>query len=106
VLFVDLVAGQALARLGRRDEALGALRSAVAIADDLIGPPARWQSRAALGDDAYDLGDDETAAAAFSEAARLVDDFVATLAPEHAAVVRDAEPVSHIFSRAGRSAVG
>jgi class 3 adenylate cyclase/tetratricopeptide (TPR) repeat protein len=98
--------GQALARLGRRDEALGALRSAVAIADDLIGPPARWQSRAALGDDAYDLGDDETAAAAFSEAARLVDDFVATLVPEHAAVVRDAEPVSHIFSRAGRSAVG
>jgi tetratricopeptide (TPR) repeat protein len=97
--------GQALARLRRRDDALAALRSAVAIADDLIGPPGRWQARAALGDEAYALGDDETAADAFSEAARLVNGFVGTLARERAAAVLEAEPVAHILSRTGSSAV-
>jgi tetratricopeptide (TPR) repeat protein len=95
--------GQALAGLRRRDEALTALRSAVAIADELIGPPARWQARAALGEAAYQFGDDDSAAAAFAEAADLVDGFVATLAPERAAAVLDAEPVLHIRSQAGRS---
>jgi class 3 adenylate cyclase/tetratricopeptide (TPR) repeat protein len=94
--------GQALCRLRRRDEALAALRSAVTIADDLVGPPARWQARAALGDGAYELGDDETAEVAFAEAADLVDAFMARLAPERAAVVAAAEPVAHIRSRAGR----
>jgi tetratricopeptide (TPR) repeat protein len=94
--------GQALAQLARRDEALAALGSAVTIADELIGPPARWQARAALGAAAYDLGDDETAATAFSEAADLVGGFVERLAPEHAAAVLRAEPVSHCLARAGR----
>jgi tetratricopeptide (TPR) repeat protein len=93
--------GQAHARLGRREEALAALRGGVTIADELIGPPARWQARAALGDAAYDLGDDETAAVAFAEAADLVDAFVGTLAPERAAAVLGAEPVAHLRSRAG-----
>jgi tetratricopeptide (TPR) repeat protein len=97
--------GQALSCLRRRDESLAALRSSVAIADELVGPPARWQARAALGGEAYVLGDDETAAAAFSEAARLVNGFAATLAPERAAVLLHAEPVVHILSRAGSSAV-
>ena len=95
--------GQALCRLRRRDEALASLRSAVAIADELIGPPARWQARAALGNAAYELGDDDTAAAAFTEAGNLVDAFAATLAPERSAVLLAAEPTSHILSRAGRS---
>jgi class 3 adenylate cyclase/tetratricopeptide (TPR) repeat protein len=94
--------GQALTRLGRRDDALAALRSGVTIADELIGPPARWQARAALGDAAYELGDDETAATAFSEAAQLVEGFAATLAPERAAAVLGAEPVASLRSRAGR----
>jgi hypothetical protein len=94
--------GQAAARLRRRDEGLGALRSAVTIADELIGPPGRWQARAALGEAAYDLGDDETAAAAFTEAAGIVHDFVSTLAPDRADVLLHAEPVSQILSRAGR----
>jgi tetratricopeptide (TPR) repeat protein len=93
--------GQALARLGRRDEAVATLRSAVSIADELINPPGRWAARAALGDAAYGFGDDETAQAAFTEAARLVTDFVATLAPERAAAVLGAEPVSNILARAG-----
>ena len=94
--------GRALTQLGRRDDALAALRSGVAIADELVGPPARWQARAALGDAAYELGDDETADAAFAEAAQLVDGFVETLAPERAAAVLAAEPVSDLRSRAGR----
>jgi class 3 adenylate cyclase/tetratricopeptide (TPR) repeat protein len=94
--------GQALARLRRRDEALAALRSAVAIADELVGAPARWQARGALGDVAYEVGDDETAEAAFTEAAVLVGEFAATLARERAAAVLGAEPVSHILSRAGK----
>jgi tetratricopeptide (TPR) repeat protein len=94
--------GQALARLRRRDDALAALRSGVTIADELVGPPARWQARAALGNAAYELGDDETADAAFAEAAQLVDGFVDTLAPERAAAVLAAEPVSALRSRAGR----
>jgi tetratricopeptide (TPR) repeat protein len=94
--------GQALTRLGRRDDALAALRAAVVIADELVGPPARWQARAALADAAYELGDDETAAVASSEAAQLVDGFAATLAPERAAAVLNAEPLSGLLARAGR----
>jgi tetratricopeptide (TPR) repeat protein len=96
-----MLLGQALARLGRRDEALASLRSAVTIADELIGPPARWEARTALGDAAYDLGDDQTATASFTEAASLVNDFVATLAPERAAGVLAADSVSRMFSRIG-----
>jgi class 3 adenylate cyclase/tetratricopeptide (TPR) repeat protein len=95
--------GQALARLRRKNEALEALRSALTIADDLVGPPARWQARAALGKAAYDFGDDETAEAAFTEAADLVEGFVATLAPERAAAVLGAEPVVHVLQRGSRS---
>jgi tetratricopeptide (TPR) repeat protein len=67
--------GQALARLRRREEAFEALRSAVEIADDLVGAPARWHARAALGEASYTLGDDETAVAAYDEAASLVESF-------------------------------
>jgi tetratricopeptide (TPR) repeat protein len=95
--------GQALGRLGRRDEAFAALRSAVDVADDLVGPPARWNARAALGGVAYSLGDDEAAAGAYAEAADLVEAFVPTLAPERAASVLAAAPVTEILSAAGRT---
>jgi class 3 adenylate cyclase/tetratricopeptide (TPR) repeat protein len=94
--------GQALARLGRRDEAFDALRSAVAIADDLVGQPARWHARGALGEVAYAVGDDENAAAAYDEAAGLVESFVAALAPERKAQLLTAAPVDEILSLAGR----
>jgi tetratricopeptide (TPR) repeat protein len=97
--------GHALGRLGRRDEAFEALRSAVDIADDLIGPPARWNARAALGAVAYALGDDDVAATAYGEAADLVQAFVPTLAPERAASVLAAQPVTEILSAAGRTSV-
>jgi predicted ATPase len=77
--------GQALAKLGRRDESLSALRRAVAIADDLVGQPGRWSARTGLGAAAYALGDDDTAATAYGEAAALIREFAATLAPDRAA---------------------
>ena len=95
--------GQALARLRPDAEALKALRSATVIADELVGPPARWQARAALGEVSYVLGDDDTAAIAFDEAARLVESFTATLAAERASIVLAAPPVAHILSAAGRN---
>jgi class 3 adenylate cyclase/tetratricopeptide (TPR) repeat protein len=97
--------GQALARLDRRDDAIAAMRSAVAVSDDLIGPPGRWQARAALGDVSYTLGDDDSAATAYSEAAELVDGFTATLAPQRVASVRSSPTVTEIMSRVGRSTV-
>jgi class 3 adenylate cyclase/tetratricopeptide (TPR) repeat protein len=93
--------GQALARLGRREEAFDALRSAVGIADDLVGPPARWDARAALGKTAYALGDDDVAAAAYGEAAGLVESFAATLAPERSQHLLAAPAVADIMSLAG-----
>jgi tetratricopeptide (TPR) repeat protein len=93
--------GEALARLGERDEALAELTRAAAIADELVGQPLRWETRAALGRTAYALGDDDQAAVAYGEAGRLVDDFVATLAPERAAMLAAAPLVEEI-----RAAVG
>jgi tetratricopeptide (TPR) repeat protein len=97
--------GHALGRLGRRDDALAALRSAVEIADDLVGAPARWSSRSALGEVAYAIGEDDTAASAYSEAADLVEAFVPTLAPERAASVLAAAPVTEILTAAGRAPI-
>ncbi len=94
--------GQALARLGRRDEAFEALRSAVEIADELVGPPARWHARAALGEVSYALGDDDTAAAAYDEAARLVESFAGSLTPERAERLVAAPAIEEILSQAGR----
>jgi tetratricopeptide (TPR) repeat protein len=94
--------GHALARIGRRDEALSALRDAVVIADALIGSPARWHAQAALGQVAHSLGDDETAGAAYAEATQLIEAFAATLAPERAAGLLAAPAIDEILSLAGR----
>ena len=95
--------GRVLARVGRDEEALGALRQAVAIADELVGPPARWDAQAALGQVAYSLGDDETARDAYGEAGRLIESFAGTLAPERAERLLTAPTVDEILSLAGRS---
>ena len=39
------ILGEALAKIGLADEALGELQAAVVIADGLVGPPARWDAR-------------------------------------------------------------
>ncbi len=91
--------GEALARVGRRDEALVSLRRAAEIADELVGPPARWHARAALGAAAYSLGDDETASAASTEASELIRAFAATLAPSRAERFLAAPEVREILDR-------
>jgi tetratricopeptide (TPR) repeat protein len=90
--------GLALARLGRGEEALDALRAAARIADDLVGQPARWHARAGLGRVAYELGEDDEAAATYTEAARIVDEFAAALTPQHAATLAAAPEVTEIRS--------
>jgi tetratricopeptide (TPR) repeat protein len=90
--------GEALARLRRGEDALDALRSAVRIADDLVGHPGRWDARAALGRVAYALGKDDEAARAYREAAAIVDEFTAQLAPERAAVLAKSPVVAEIRS--------
>jgi class 3 adenylate cyclase/tetratricopeptide (TPR) repeat protein len=95
--------GRALQRLGRSDEALAALRSAVEVADLLVGPPARWQARAALGEVAHLQADDDLAASAYGEAADLVEQFAATLAPQRSATLLAAPEVGEILTAARRS---
>jgi predicted ATPase/class 3 adenylate cyclase len=90
--------GEALVRIGRRDDGLQALRSAVTIADAIVSPPARWHARAALGRVAYAVGHDDQASAAYKEAGELVDAFSATLAPERAATLAAAPLVNEIRS--------
>jgi hypothetical protein len=72
------------------------------MADDLVGEPARWHARGALGEVSYALGDDETAAAAYDEAASLVESFAGALAPERKARLLAAAPIDEILSLAGR----
>jgi class 3 adenylate cyclase/tetratricopeptide (TPR) repeat protein len=95
--------GQALAKLGRADDALQSLRAAVVIADDLVGQPARWHAQAALGAVSYALGDDDVAAAAYAEAGDLIESFADTLAPSRSAGLLAAPVISQILSQAGRT---
>ncbi len=95
------ILGEALGRLERKDEALRALQSAVAIADDLIGAPGRWRARAALARVANVLGDDDAAAVAYGEAGRLIETFAETLAPQRKAKFLAAPAISEILSLAG-----
>jgi tetratricopeptide (TPR) repeat protein len=97
------VLGRALALLGRREEAFESLRSAVTIADELVGPPGRWHARAALAQAAQTVGDDDTAATVYADAAGLVESFAATLAPERAARLLAAPAVAEILAVAGRA---
>jgi tetratricopeptide (TPR) repeat protein len=90
--------GAALVRLGRRDEGLAALRSAVEIADRIVSPYARWNARAVLGRVAYELGQDDEARSAYDEAATIVDEFAAALAPERAATLAQSPVVIEIRS--------
>jgi tetratricopeptide (TPR) repeat protein len=92
--------GQGLAKLGRGDDALQSLRAAVAIADDLVGPPARWHAQAALGAVSYALGDDDAAAAAYTEARDLIESFAGTLAPARSARLLAAPAIREILSLA------
>jgi len=96
------ILGEALARAGRHEDAIRELHAAVAVSDELINPPGRWNARAALGRAAYALGDDDRAAQAYGEAAALVETFAPTLAEERARRLLRAPSISEIMSLAGR----
>jgi class 3 adenylate cyclase/tetratricopeptide (TPR) repeat protein len=99
------VLGQALAKLGQREQAIASLGSAVAFSDELINPPARWQARATLGRVLHAFGDDDGAAAAYGEAGDLLEAFLTTLAPERATHLMSAPVVEEIVSLTGRRPV-
>jgi class 3 adenylate cyclase/tetratricopeptide (TPR) repeat protein len=89
--------GLALARLGRGEEAVAELRTAVGIADDLVNPTGCWRSRAALAQGLRESGDEEGAARATIEAREILAAFASSLAPERAASLLGAPPVREIL---------
>ena len=95
--------GEALGQLGRRDEALAALRAAVAVTDELIGQPGRWRAREALGRVSHLLGEDDVAAAAYAEAGDLIESFADALAPTRSARFLTTPVISEILSLTGRT---
>jgi tetratricopeptide (TPR) repeat protein len=97
--------GEALTALGRRKEATAELRNAVALADELVNPPARWQALAALARTLYTFGEDEGAEAAFNTAGELIRSFAETLAPPRAQHLLDAGPIREILSATPRAAL-
>jgi tetratricopeptide (TPR) repeat protein len=90
--------GHALARMGRHDEGLAALRTAVQITDRIVSPFARWNARVALGRAAYTVGEDDDAAAAYGEAREIVDAFAASLSPHRAQTLASSPVVQEIRS--------
>jgi class 3 adenylate cyclase/tetratricopeptide (TPR) repeat protein len=97
------ILGEALGQLGRRDEALAALRTAVALTDELIGQPGRWRAREALARVAHLLGEDDAASAAYGEAEELIESFAGTLAPARSARFLTTPAIDGILSLAGRT---
>jgi class 3 adenylate cyclase/tetratricopeptide (TPR) repeat protein len=89
--------GRALVALGRTEEGLEELRSAVEMADRLVNPAGRWRPRTALADGLRVIGDDAGATAAATEAAEIVTAFAATLAPGRAASLLHAPPVRELL---------
>ena len=88
--------GRALVALGRAEEGVAELQRAVGIADLLVNPPGRWQSRAALARCLEATGDDAGADAAAREAREIVTSFAATLAPQRATTLLGAPAVSEL----------
>ena len=76
--------GHALLLLDRSAEGLTELRAAVTIADELVNPVGRWQSRASLAAGLRATGDEEAAAATATDAGRILTNFASTLAPARA----------------------
>ncbi|CAN5359091.1 hypothetical protein BH20ACT24_BH20ACT24_20140 [soil metagenome] len=82
-------------------DAVAELRTAVACADELGSPPARWGIRAALGEALYAVRDDDGAGRAFGEAAGVIRDVAHGLAAERAKQLLAAPQVAEIMT-AGR----
>jgi len=94
------IMGDALFELGRADEGIVELETAVAESDALGTPSARWQQRTALGRIRYATGDDDGAARAYGEAAEIIRTYAEALSPEHAEAFLSAEPVREVVKSA------
>jgi class 3 adenylate cyclase/tetratricopeptide (TPR) repeat protein len=93
--------GRALTAQGLADEAAAELRSAIEIADELGSPLLRWQTRAALAaalSRKPNGGDPEVP---LQEAAKIIREVAASLAPERAKGYRAAAPVVEVLETAG-----
>jgi len=93
--------GPALLDLGRAAEGVAELEAAVAGADHLGTPAARWQTRVELGKARYATGDDDGAALAYRQAAEVLRAWAAELSADHAASLLGAEPVRDLLRAAG-----
>jgi tetratricopeptide (TPR) repeat protein len=90
--------GTALVALGRWEEGLGELRTAVDGANRLGTPSGRWDALGALGKALYTRGDDGGAATAYHQAAEAIRAFASTLTAEHAKSLLAAPSISDILS--------
>jgi tetratricopeptide (TPR) repeat protein len=91
------IIGAALFDLGRADEGIAQLETAVAESDQLGTPSLRWQHRAALGRIRYATGDDEGAARAYREAGEIIRTYADALSAEHAEAFLSSEPVREVL---------
>jgi hypothetical protein len=91
------ILGTALVALGRAEEGVAELRTAVMGADRLGTPSGRWNALAALGEALFATGDDDGAAAAYGQAGRVITSFAATLTEEHAGSMLAAPYIEEIL---------
>jgi hypothetical protein len=89
--------GGALSTSGLAEEARTELRVAVAEADALGSPLYRWQARAALADAVRPLDGVDVADARMAEAAAIIREVVAGLAPERGALYVAAPQVAAVL---------
>jgi len=93
--------GRALTAQGLADEAVNELRSAVEIADGLGSPVLRWQSRAALSAALSKRSSGADPDGPLQEAAQIIREVAASLAPERAKGYLAAAPVVQVLEVAG-----
>ena len=95
------VLGRALTAQGQSDAAATELRTAVEIADALGSPLLRWQARAALAKALSTGSNGADPGGSLQEAAAIVRDVGASLAPERGSAYLAAPPVAEVLEAAG-----
>jgi class 3 adenylate cyclase/tetratricopeptide (TPR) repeat protein len=95
------ILGRVLTVQGLADEAVGELRPAMEIADGLGSPLLRWQARAALSEASRKASDGSDPDVPLRDAAAIIREVVASLAPERAQGYLAAAPVVEVLEAAG-----